>query len=401
MKSPGFAILSLASLLLACSDPQESNLHSGAADAEDEEQRIRTVMAEESEHSREWYRDRVSRAYLDMEEEIGIDKETRERLIDILTDSHIYQLSPATRGSLHSDKLQEARAEANAITTELTAIHELLAEEGLDRFHIYMTSGNERYAVDLLDRNLPADDKLSSDQEEQLKELFSLHRRKLNATTSAGTWVGFSSSDFSDEERALIDSLSSLEYREAWLRNEQVQDTNLETLAAAFLSSKQLAVLRQVNEKRRSSNREALERDRPALDAAKVNVLRERVAQAPRERPRQPMPGNIEVELRVTIDDQEPIVATRLLKNSTAISIDAGEISLEVTATLYEPGYADMEVAYFSQIAQKRRELERFGSFGQSLGYTPLRPSTVETTEVVRGRKKGYVIKTEARVSKV
>ena len=336
------------------------------------------------EGSVEWNRDRISRTYEDMQEALGIDQPTRERLIDILNDRWM-----AEHKDIDNRNMQDR---ADAITVMLRSVQAVLGNDRMEEFFLYMHGRAETYQYQTLKSLLPTERQLSPEQKTQLMKRLRVANRDLWAYHPV-TWPG--SADISllgADDRALVDQLRNLEYADARARKVQELNERVERDAAAFLSPDQLEVLRQMHQSAADSYTATRSINHPPLDPDRVAYIRHRVSKLPRQP--FPEPGLITVRLTITVDDDPPVVVTRTLSNDTATSIDFKDLIVEVTPRLYQRSLSS-QARYFSYVGGDKLELptlarhENIGKDGVAIG-----------TGAIEGVRRGYIVKREAKLLK-
>jgi hypothetical protein len=336
------------------------------------------------EGSVEWNRDRRSRTYQDLEEELGVDKPTRERLIDILNEHWMVE---------HEDvNNHDMRKRADAITNMLRSVQAILGYARMDAFFVYMHGRAETYQFRSLNSQLPAEARLSPAQKAKLIGLLRAANHEIYDYRPV-TWPGDADTHaLAADDQALVEQLRQAEYAEAQAKKVDESNEQLERDAADFLSPVQLEAFRQLHRSAAASYATAKQSNHPPLDSARSAYIRERVSKLPRLQNPEPAAGPNTIRFTVTVDDRLPVVVTRTLASGTPTSIDVNELSVQLTPRFYGTTLF-AEAKYFSIVDGERRELSSDRSSGgnsQEGSYT--------STGVVAGVRQGYLVRTEVQL---
>jgi hypothetical protein len=337
------------------------------------------------EGSVEWNRDRMSRTYPDLQEELGVDKPTRERLIDILNDHWMIE---------HEDvNNHDMRKRADAITTMLRSVSAVIGDARMDTFYAYMHDRSESHEYEVLNAALPQEARLSSAQKAQFFRLVRTAHRE-QAEYQSDVWPGaVMTNRLSADDQWLIHQLGQALSAEASLSNWQKLTTGLERDAEKFLSPLQLEALRTLHQKELAASAKTNAVNFPPLDPDKAAYIRNRVATLPHYQQRKPIADSTPVRIAVTVDDRQPVTVTGAATPGTPIPVVIDELAVEITRPLGNGG--SYKTRFFTTVAGERRELlmlEMNGRGSEDASYTQ--------TAVVEGARQGYVVKTEIRVER-
>lgn len=333
-----------------------------------------------TEGSVEWNRDRTSRTYPDMQEELGIDKPTRERLIDILNDRWMIE---------HKDiNNHDMRERADAITTMLRSVSAVIGDAQMDTFYAYMHDRSESYEYQALNTALPQEARLSSAQKAQFFRLLRTAHRE-QAEYVPEVWPGaVMTNGLSAGDLALIDQLAHQLTADAYLGHWHQLTENLEQNAGEFLSPIQLEALKKLHQKELAASAKTQAINFPPLDPDKAAYIRKRVATLPHYPQRKPTAESTTVRIAVTVDDRPPVAVKRTATPGTPVPVAIDELAVEIT----QPPY---ETKFFSTVAGEKRELtmlEMNGGGSEDGSYAQ--------TAVVEGVRQGYVVKTQIWVER-
>jgi hypothetical protein len=283
------------------------------------------------------------------------------------------------------------RAKANAITRMLQSVRLSLGDERMERFYIYMHTGNERFKLGVLSSRLNGENKLASDQRQQLTTLFRKMRLQLDAYQPSAQWAPADSSKFSEEEQSLIQAVNTDAYQHARLRKSVELHSALEREAARFLSPEQLDALKALNRESEQSDARYIEEIRPKWDSSKVDSLRTRLAQMPRYEAPKPISGRTKMELSVTIDNHDPVVITRELPNNAPSRFQLDDMTLEITPKMYRNGFT-AETAFHALMAGSEWQLQQPTMTGSS------KNGRYSQLSIVEGIRQAYLVNIEMRV---
>ena len=337
--------------------------------------------------------------YADIEQELGIDAATKDKLLDVLVEEQLTQLESSIEMHREMDSSFQERADAE--TQRLESLRAVLGQDGLDKFQIYVSTIGERHQVKAFDDLLPAAEKLQPQQKNQLVQLFFENNRRahdVNSLARMSPPFGPMEGMPSREEMQRHSQLLTIEANEAALRRAQQEMPLLEGRAAEFLSSGQLSTLRRMNQEKVSDLREWIEQAR-AQAGLSPQIPETEQALVARASPRKPVAGDVTVDFTVTVNRSEPLTHTHTGQNAQPILFSAGDgLWIEATPTLYEDHWLDVQLAFYEQLGEKKRRIDRGSNFGT---LTRLPDGTTNrsgmSTDVITGSK-GYAVKTVVSV---
>jgi hypothetical protein len=333
--------------------------------------------------------------YADIEQELGIDAATRDKLMDLLVDEQLTQLESSIE--MHRDMDSSLQKRADAETQRLESLRSVLGQEGLEEFQFYVSTVGERYQVHSFDELLPAAEKLQPEQKNQLVHLFLENNRRAreepfrpHMSRAFGPMEGMPSR----EEMQRQSQLLTIEANEAAWRRAQQETPLLESRASEFLSSGQLSTLQRMNQEKISDLREWIEHAR-AQAGLSPQIPETEQALVARASQRKPIAGDATFEFTVTVNRSEPITHTHTGQNAQPILFSASDgLWIEATPTLYEDHWLDVRLAFYEQLGEEKRRIDRGSSFGT---LTRLPDGTTNrsgmSTDVITGSK-GYAVTT-------
>jgi hypothetical protein len=337
------------------------------------------------EGSVEWNRDRTSRTYPDMEEALGIDKPTRERLIDILNDHDMIEQKNVNNYNM--------RERADAMTIKLRSVRDEIGDARMDAFYMYTHDRAEAYQYQAVNSKLPQEAQLSADQKARLMKLF----REAHYQAEHGTlavWPGTAdTSNLNADDQALVQRLSNLAYSKAYRRKLDLLDAAVKQRSAQFLSTAQLEALEAMQREQAADFVKYDKKVHPPMDSAEEAYIRDRVSKLPRYQQPEAITKPVTVQIAIFVDDREPVVMTRTIADATPIPIEVDELTIELTPRLFNNG-ATFDTHFFNTVAGERRELRRVQMNG-----TGSERSYVQTA-VVEGVRQGYVVTTKSWAGK-
>jgi hypothetical protein len=321
---------------------------------------------------------------------VGLDPDTEQKLIELLTDQQIKRLEQMY---VRSNPL-DLQHEADEMTRRMNALHDLLGDEKLERFRDFEMNQSGRYWVSQLSARLAPADKLQPDQEDRLT---ALKQEQFNTSVAAiGSWRVFrrplgESLSFEDMQRdsqrqARIDTENS------W-RKRQLQHRVVEQKAAAFLTSTQLAELTKYQAEEQDNLRRYVESARAEAG------LDPRIPEQPEalEEPPKLIEAQLQVEVHLTVN-REPTTVTRTVRNGGSFTFEAAQgLIVEATPMMYEDDWIDVHLKYYEQRATGRRRLS-----GGSISTVHARQPDGSLASggsggtVIAGRK-GYALETTVR----
>lgn len=302
---------------------------------------------------------RTSNSFLDMEKELGIDKQTREQVAVAFVE-FVKGQDEFPGGSSWPD---DQRRTADRITTMLTSVNRALGAERMEAYYIYMNAPLERMHLQGLCSLLPPPARLSSQQEARLRLLYREHYKKVDAYREESLWDPAETATFSEEDQEIIRDVNHNAAIAPRLRRSRELLSDLENRAAVFLSSEQLIALKRMHESEARDLARWSNQMRRRVDIKKFAELNRRVSELPRRQEPLPLSGNIKVEYTIQIDGQPPINAVRSVVNGEVIQVEADGLIMEIKPTLYEYG-PSTEIAYFTNIAGRKWPLKLWSSSG-------------------------------------
>lgn len=305
----------------------------------------------------------VQQQYSEAGRVLGLDPATEHKLIELLTDQ---QMSHLERMFARSGP--DFYWEAQATTRHMDALREVLGDEGLDRFRDYMTTLGERRQVGLISARLEAGNELRPDQEERLIALLREQTLRTNeAMRLSGSLLrGFDRREMPSREQLQRESqLSTIAANEAIWRDKQVTNREIEKQAAAFLTRAQLAQLSKFH----AQEQERLQRwiESARAQAGMDPKIPERAAAAAdvSEKSRKPIDGQVQLEIRLTVNRGEPTVVTQTVRNGESFTFGAADgLVAEATPTLYDDHWLDLQITYYEQGDTGKRPLNGGGTLG-------------------------------------
>lgn len=326
---------------------------------------------------------------------LGLDLATEHKLIELLTDqqmSHLEQMYDGSRP--HFDSYREAQA----TTERLDALREVLGDEGLDRFQDYMATLSERRQVGLVSERLGAGNELRPDQEERLIALLREQTLRTNEAVRLPRSLlrGLDRPEMpSREELQRKSQLSSIAANEESWRHKQVENREIEKQAAAFLTRAQLAELSKFHAQEQERLQRWIESARAQAGMDPKIPERAAATEDVSEESRKPIDGQVQLEIRLTVDRGAPKVVTQTVRNGESFTFEAADgLIAEATPTLYDDHWLNLQLTYYEQGAARKRPLNGGGTLGV---LTRMPDGTLNrgggSSTVITSRK-GYAIET-------
>lgn len=347
------------------------------------------------------HRAALAQMHEDIEAELGIDANTKSKVMDLLADDQLTQLESSflMQGDFESSMQKQADSE----TRKLQSLRALLGQDGLEKFQFYLSTIVEREAVKRLNALLPASDKLQPEQKTKLVQLLLENNERTREqefqSHMARASIAPMAEIASQEALQRRSQLLTIEANEASLRRAKHDHPLLEKRAAAFLSPLQLKTLQGMHEQHASELRAWIERARlqaglsPDLSDTTEHTL---VAQPA---PRAPLAGDATFEFTVTVNGRDPITHTHTGPNAQPILFEAKDgLWIEATPTLYVDHWLNVHLAYYEQVDGRKRRIDKDSSVG-TLTRLPDGASnrSVMSTDVISGSR-GYAVKTQIQV---
>lgn len=345
------------------------------------------------------HRAMFERMHADIEQELGIDATTKEKLLDLLAE---HQLREFEAGFMsHQDGDASFLMQADAARQKLASLRALLGQDGVDEFHLYETTTRERGQVKKVDSSLSTTQKLRPEQKKKLVQLFAdSNRRALERDVQAHQELFPLSEDLSSAEALQRRSqLLTIEANEAALRAALEENSRVERQAAEFLSYVQVKALRRMQEEEVSQRRNWIEKERSRAGLSPQIPKHADQPLVPKAIPRTPISGDMTLELTVTVNSREPITHTQTVRNANPILFDAGEgLWIEATPTIYEDHWLDVRLSFYEQIEGGRRPFNSNRSFGMLLGAPNGTFRQAGSSNDVLTGSEVYAVKTSVRV---
>jgi hypothetical protein len=371
-----------------------------AAQQAAQELRERLENPERRAEYRAEQRTSLEQLYSDMEQELGIDAVTKDKVMELLTDEQLMRME--TSFLVQPDHEAAMQKEADFETQCLASLRELLGPEGLEKLQFYRATLGERQQVNQFDALLPATEKLQPEQKSKLVRLFSEKNKgvleQALRSHSSTMRIGEMERLPSPEELQRRSQLLTIEGNEAMLRRAKEENPVLEKRAAQFLSPAQLAAFTRMNEEESRRLREWIEEARlqaglsPQIPESEQSLV-------PRPAPRKAVTGEATFEFKVTVNRNAPVTVTHTGPNANPILFEAAEgLWVEATPTLYEDHWLDVHLQFYEQVGSEKRRLDpgsRFGTLSHRPDGTPSGGGM--STDVVTGSK-GYAVKTQVAV---
>jgi hypothetical protein len=254
------------------------------------------------------------------------------------------------------------------MTRHLEALREVLGEEGFDRFQDYTTTLGERRQVGVFSARLGAGDELRPDQEERLIALLREQTLRTIEEVRMPRWTlrNLNRPEMPSREELQRESqLNTIAANEESWRRKQVTNRELEKQAAAFLTPTQLAELSKLHAQEQERLRRWTESARAQAGMDPKIPERAAAAEDVSEDPRKPIDGQVQLEIRLTVNRDEPTVVTQTVRNGEPFTFEAADgLIAEATPTLYDDHWLDVRMTYYEQGAAGKRRLQGGGGFG-------------------------------------
>jgi hypothetical protein len=356
----------------------------------DPEQRV-ALRAEQRASLQEWNPD--------LDQALGIDGATHEKLLELLTEQQMRQLDrmhssrPATADDV-GDSLQQ---QADLETQRLSELRALLGEDGLDRYLQYSKTLGERIEMRRFDARLDAADKLRPDQKASLMALYrerlqrELERHRSEHMPRAMHNMRERSTPEEMQRNAQLSTIAANE--QSWRRMPQA-DREFAERAAKFLTPEQLAVLERMNAEKADELRRWIEQARLAAGLNPTIPEHAEVAEPWPQRPvRTPIGGDLKFQVSVAVNGAQPIVVTHSGANRAPVTFEAAEgLIVEATPTLYDDHWLDVNLKYYEETADgDKRLLQESSGMGTLTRMPDGTPSRGGGMSVVTGSK-GYAV---------
>jgi hypothetical protein len=172
-----------------------------------------------------------------------------------------------------------------------------------------------------------------------------------------------------------------------------VANREIEEQAAEFLTPTQLAELSKHHTEEQERLRRWIEsaRAQAGMDP-RIPEHAAAAADVP-EQPRIPIDGQVQVEIRLTVNRAEPTVVTRTVRNGESFTFEAADgLTAEATPTLYDDHWLEMAMTYYERSTDGKRRLSGGGTFGVLTRLHDGTPGAGGGGGTVVGGRKGYAI---------
>jgi hypothetical protein len=337
------------------------------------EMRQRLADPIEREKLRLESREHLRNLYPELAESLGVDPSVEEKILDIHTDQQMEHLDRfwSGTGALMTDPLGTEREINERENQTRQRIRELLGADGYDRYLDYSDSLREHGEVAYFQRFLPAEDKLSASQKQRMMaHLRAQHDAGLVARRS--NLFGRCGGVFVPGPREL--ARRNVEANEDLFRSVQQDSRHNLQSASSILTPSQFAIYQMLEQRKVDGQRRHVQQMRvqagmsPEFDEGKPPA-------APVERT--PVAGRVRLELKVTVDNEAPASIDVTVDNGKpADGFQASQALWAVpTATLYEDGWAQLNVDYYEERGGQRRRLPN----GTTTGSLTRRPDARQT----------------------
>jgi hypothetical protein len=323
---------------------------------------------------------------------LGLDAATERKLNELLTDqqmNHLEQMYQLPRTQFDSVR------QAEATTRHMEALRNLLGDQGLERYQDYVATLSERRQVGLFSARLGAGNELNTDQEERLIALFQERTRRTTQAMQRSRWTmrGWQPGELPSPEQMQRESqLSTIATNEESWRRIRVMSREIEAQAATFLTSAQLAELSKYHAEEQERQRRWIEsaRTQAGMDP---NIPEHAAAAAAPEQPRVPINGQVQVEIRLTVDRGEPTVVTRTMRNGESFTFEAADgLTAEARPTLYDDHWLDVVMTYYEDGNTGKRRLLENSTFGVQTRLPDGTPGGGGGGGSVLAGRKGYAV---------
>lgn len=320
---------------------------------------LQQQLQDPAQRKRMWNerRARIAQSHPELGESLGIDAATEQKLLDLLTDHELEQLS---LGFGFDSTLERADFE----TRRLEALRELLGEEGQQRYRQYVETLHERQQVARLNDSLAPADKLTRDQKDQLMALFAEHwRRRLELDLQArdGRLLAPLLQPSTDPSQSL--ALREIEANEIELHRRMESNRALQEQAREILSDAQQAALVRMHREEEQGMRRWIEERR--VQAGLPPEIPEHERPEPSSPTRTPVLADLALEFTVTVNRSPPKTTQINVANGEPVMIEGGEgLWIEATPTLYDDDWLVVAMNYFEEDAGgEKRLIHKGGSF--------------------------------------
>jgi hypothetical protein len=321
----------------------------------DPEQRV-ALRAEQRASVQEWNPE--------LDQALGIDGPTQEKLLELLTEHQMRQLDrvhnppPATPDDVRDSIQQQADFE----TQRLTELRELLGEDGLGRYQQYSKTLSERIQMRRFDARLDEANKLRPDQKAQLMALYREHMQgelERNRIEHMPWMLQNMQERPTPAEMQRNAQLSTIAANEQIWRRMPQSDREFAERAAKFLTPAQLAVLERMNAAKADELRRWIEQARLAAGLNPTIPEHAEVAEPRLQRPvRTPIVGDLKFQVSVAVNGAQPTVIAHSGANRAPVTFEVAEgLIVEATPTLYDDHWLDVNLKYYEKTADGDKRL--------------------------------------------
>jgi hypothetical protein len=342
------------------------------------EMRQRLADPVEREKLRLEHREHLRSLYPELAESLGVDPSVEEKILDIHTDQQMAHLErfwgsapdPLRSAGSMTDHLAAQREMNERENQTKQRIRELLGADGYNRYLDYTDSLRERGEVAYFQRHLPAEDKLSASQKQQM---MSHLRAQHDAGLVARRLNLFGRFDGGPPRGPADLTRRNVEANEDLFRCVQRDSRDNLEIASSILTPSQFAVYEKLEQRKVDGQRRHVQQMRvqagmsPEFDENKPPA-------APVERT--PLHCRVRLELKITIDNEAPASIDVTLDNATpGAGFQASQALWAVpTATLYEDGWAQLNIDYYEDRGGERRRVQNGTTVGALTKYPDNRP---------------------------
>lgn len=350
---------------------------------------------------REEHRGYILDSHYDVAEVLELNAETRDKLIELLTDQQMAQLeefhlrgfsqrpSPDMKGHMQSHAERRIR--------DMDALRELLGEEKMERYQAYALTFGERRQVREFETYLAPGDQLNPTQKEQLLELFRAQFvRTRDRLSMRGLRFGLEGVPSaapggtpSQEELQRRSQLMTIETNQASWRSMPETDRQFREQAAPFLTATQLASL----EKMHAEKLQQLQRN---IEQMRVHAgLNPTIP--PASEAEEPTPAkvtrDVRVRIKIAVNHAKPATFTEVVTSGTPFTFEVDEgLLVQATPIVYDNATYDLRVEYFEQGRTGRRLIGNMGSMGSLSQASPGIEAPMGGSSTVLAGNKAYAI---------
>jgi hypothetical protein len=343
-------------------------------------------------------RTQIDAMHPDLAHVVGLDPRTASELIELLTDQ---QMSVFDR--IHGGELQAPNSvamtdrvarNAQEGTRRLEELRSLLGEQGFERYRDYQNTLRERLQVTLFEEHLQPGDELTLEQKSRLMSLLQwqaeqTQRRTLENRSLVPPAVY-------DPEALRKQNIAANE-KSFWRTQEESR--LLISRAAEVLTQRQIDVFARMEA-------DKIDVHRAQLEQVRVDAGMSREIPSPAETDegsgRQPISGQVRLEVSVRVDGGEPVLLCLLTENGKAASFEGPEpLWVETTPTVFADGHANVRFNFWERRDGRRRAVTGWIGIGARTGHRESVPlGTICSVASISGSKV-YAIELDVRVTPV